>query len=311
MNHFISVNDVADVQELVQDALGQKKHPFSQSGKNKTLGLVFFNPSLRTRMSTQKAAMNLGMNVMVMNIGDEGWKLEMEDGVVMDSESQEHIKDAVRVMSIYCDVLGVRSFANLKNRKEDYREPILSAFRKYSGVPVMSLESATLHPLQSLADIITIREAGIRKPKIAVTWANHPKPLSQAVVNSFLQWVRHIDADVTLAFPEGYALKNEFMEGVTVTHEQEQALENADFVYTKNWSSYEQYGLIPQVKTSWTITREKMDLTTGGRFMHCLPVRRNVIASDEVIDNSWVYRQAENRVWAAQVVLKNLLRKTE
>ncbi len=311
MNHFISVNDVADVQELVQDALGQKKHPFSQSGKNKTLGLVFFNPSLRTRMSTQKAAMNLGMNVMVMNIGDEGWKLEMEDGVVMDSESQEHIKDAVRVMSIYCDVLGVRSFANLKNRKEDYREPILSAFRKYSGVPVMSLESATLHPLQSLADIITIREAGIRKRKIAVTWANHPKPLSQAVVNSFLQWVRHIDADVMLAFPEGYALKNEFMEGVTVTHEQEQALENADFVYTKNWSSYEQYGLIPQVKTSWTITREKMDLTLGGRFMHCLPVRRNVIASDEVIDNSWVYRQAENRVWAAQVVLKNLLRKTE
>jgi len=311
MNHFISVNDVADVRELVQDALGQKKHPFSQSGKNKTLGLVFFNPSLRTRMSTQKAAMNLGMNMMVMNIGEEGWKLELKDGSVMDSGSQEHIKDAVRVMSLYCDVLGIRSFANLKNREEDYREPILSAFRKYSGVPVMSLESATLHPLQSLADIITIREAGIRKPKIAVTWANHPKPLSQAVVNSFLQWVRHIDADVRLAFPEGYALKNEFMEGITVTHEQEQALENADFVYTKNWSSYEQYGLIPRVKTSWTITREKMDLTSGGRFMHCLPVRRNVIASDEVIDNSWVYRQAENRVWAAQVVLKKLLEKTE
>lgn len=309
MEQFISVNDVADVQGLVYDAMALKKNPFSQSGKNKTLGLVFFNPSLRTRMSTQKAAMNLGMNVMVMNIGDEGWKLELEDGAVMDSGSQEHIKDAVKVMSLYCDILGVRSFATLRNREDDYSEPILSAFRKYSGVPVFSMESATLHPLQSLADLITICEARIRKPKIAVTWANHPRSLSQAVANSFLQWVRHIDADVTLAYPEGYALKNEFMDGITVTNVQEEALEKADFVYTKNWSSYQHYGLIPEVKKSWTITQEKMGLTASGRFMHCLPVRRNVIADDEVIDHSWVYRQAGNRVWAAQVVLKNLIKR--
>jgi len=307
MKQFLSVNDVQDVGKLVERAISMKDAPFLTVGKNKTLGLVFFNPSLRTRMSTQRAATNLGMNVIVLNIGDEGWKLEIEDGSIMDSGSQEHVKDAARVMGLYCDILGIRSFARLENREDDYQERIIHAFAKYAGVPVISLESATLHPLQSLADIITIQESGLVQPKVVVTWANHPRKLPQAVINSFFQWIKKTDARVTLTYPQGYALKDEFVNGITITHDQEEALAGADFVYVKNWSSYENYGECPEVKGSWILSKEKMRKTNNGKMMHCLPIRRNVIATDEVIDHSLVYKQAENRLCAAQSVLESIL----
>ncbi len=307
MKQFLSVNDVEDFDGLISKAIALKKAPLKSQGKDKTLGLIFFNPSLRTRLSTQRAATNLGMNVIVMNIGEEGWKLELEDGAMMDSGAQEHIKDAAKVMGLYCDILGVRSFAGLENRDEDYQERVLNAFVKHAGVPVSSLESATLHPLQSLADIITIQEAGIIRPCVVVSWANHPRRLPQAVVNSFLQWVKKTDAKITLTHPVGYGLKNEFINGINITHNQEEALEDADFVYVKNWSSYENYGECPQVKESWTLTEEKMSKTNNGKIMHCLPIRRNVIATDKVVDDSLVYRQAENRLWAAQAVLESIL----
>ena len=307
MKQFTSVNDVSDVTSLIKKGLAFKKDPFSSIGKNKTIGLVFFNNSLRTRLSSEKAATNLGMNVIILNVGQDGWNLEFEDGGVMNGNTQEHIKDAVKVMSGYCDLIGVRAFAEFKDRAVDYSEPVLSAFAKYSEVPVISLESAIRHPLQSLADLITITETGIVKPKIAVTWAPHPKVLPQAVTNSFLEWSVHLDAEVTLAHPKGYALSNEFTEGISITNNQEEALKGADIVYTKNWSSYEQYGKCPPVEDDWTISEDKMALTNHGKFMHCLPIRRNVVATDEVIDSSIVYEQAKNRVWAAQVVFASLL----
>ncbi len=292
---------------MVNKALAFKTNPVKNTGKNKTLGLIFFNPSLRTRLSTQRAAINLEMNVMVMNIGNEGWQLELEDGTIMNSGAQEHIKDAARVMGLYCDILGVRSFAGLENRDEDYKERILNAFVKYASVPVISLESATLHPLQSLADIITIQESGIIRPKVVVSWVNHPRKLPQAVVNSFLQWIAKTNAQLTLTHPRGYGLAGEFTNGIEIIHNQEEALEGADFVYVKNWSSYENYGECPGVEGSWMITKDKMSKTNNGKMMHCLPIRRNVIATDEVIDDSLVYRQAENRLWAAQSVLDTIL----
>ncbi|GAA0893059.1 ornithine carbamoyltransferase [Fulvivirga kasyanovii] len=308
MQQFLSVSDPEDPGSLVKKALALKKDPFgNQIGKNKTLGLVFFNPSLRTRMSSQKAAMNLGMNVMVMNIDKDGWRIETQDGAVMDGDNQEHIKDAARVMSQYVDILGVRTFPALKNREEDYSESVINQFVKHSEVPIVSLESATRHPLQSLADLITIEELGIKKPKVVLSWAPHPRILPQAVPNSFLEWIKTTDAEVTLACPEGYELDDQFIDGVNISHDQDKAFEGADIIYGKNWSSYHHYGQRLDVKEDWTITNKKMALTNNGKFMHCLPIRRNVVATDEVIDNSIVYQQAKNREFSAQVVLQEIL----
>jgi len=309
MKQFTSVKDVPfSVNELIAKAAAIKKSPYSSKiGQNKTLGLIFFNPSLRTRMSTQKAASNLGMNVITMNIGEEGWKLEMEDGTRMDGGAQEHIKDAVKVMSQYVDILGVRSFAKLKNREEDYSEIVLNQFIKHAEVPIISLESAIRHPLQSLADFLTISEQKVKKPKIVVTWAPHPRALPQAVVNSFLEWGRLTEADIVLTYPKGYELDPQFTEGIEVVNNQNEAMEGADIVYTKNWSSYSKYGKILDISDSWMITPKKMELTHNGKFMHCLPVRRNIVVHDEVLDHSLVYEQAKNRVFSAQAVLKQLL----
>jgi len=309
MKKFTSVNDVTGVKALIKEGLHFKKEPHgSDVGANKTLGLIFFNPSLRTRMSVQKAAYNLGMNVISMNVREDGWKLSFEDGTVMDGDSQEHIKDAVKVMSQYVDVLGVRTFASMTNRDDDYQEKILNKFIEYSDVPIISLESATLHPLQSLADVMTIEELNLEGPKVVVTWAPHPKVLPQAVANSFLEWSAKIDADITLACQPGYELPTTFTEHVKVVHNQLEALEGADIVYAKNWSSYRDYGKVPEVSASWMIDQEKMALTNNGYFMHCLPVRRNVVVHDKVLDDSLVYRQAGNRIYAAQAVLKRILK---
>lgn len=308
MKHFTSIKDVDEPLKLVQQALQlQKNNSYSTVGKNKTLGLIFFNPSLRTRMSTQKAAFNIGMKVMVININKDSWNIEFGDGTVMDGSSQEHIRDAVKVVSGYCDMVGVRSFAGLKDSQEDYEKRVLSKFLEYSSVPVISLESATLHPLQSLADLVTIAQFNIKKPKVVLSWAPHPKALPQAVPNSFLQWITHTDAETIVTHPQDYELKEEFTSTVNVTHDQKEAFRDADFVYAKNWSSYSSYGQTPAVSEDWTINSDKMGLTNQGRFMHCLPIRRNVVGTDKVIDNSLVYRQAKNREFAAQAVLQNIL----
>lgn len=308
MKNFTSANDCPDPNDLVAQTIDLKNNgSVSRNGEQKTLGLIFFNPSLRTRMSTTKAAYNLGMDVIVLNVTGDAWNIEFEDGTVMDGSSQEHIKDAVKVMTGYCDLLGVRTFAKLEDREEDYSEPVLNAFLTYSDIPVISLESATLHPLQSLADLVTIREQNIDKPKIAVSWAPHPKALPQAVTNSFLQWASYLDAEVVLTHPEGYELSEEYTQDVSVTHKQSEGLEDADFVYVKNWASYKHYGERPPVEEDWMITSEKMKQTQNGKFMHCLPIRRNVVADDDTIDRSLVYEQAKNREHAAQAVLSNLL----
>ena len=309
MKNFTSFSDVLNIKSLVKLGLKFRDVPnfYPTIGKGRTLGLLFFNPSLRTRLSTQKAGNLLGMSVMVMNIGKEGWQLEMEDGAVMNGGSQEHIKDAVKVMSRYCDILGVRTFAELKNRESDYSEKVLSAFVKYADVPVVSLESAIRHPLQSLADLITIQSYEIKNPKIAVSWAPHPRALPQAVTNSFLEWIQHTEAQVVLTHPRGYELSSEFCGDIPVDYNQEEALKDADFVYVKNWSAYQDYGKILETSPDWMITKEKMALTNNGKYMHCMPVRRNVVATDAVLDNSIMLEQAENRIYSAQAVLKNLL----
>lgn len=308
MKNFTTIEDIDRPLELIQQARKlkrQKQH--SNIGKGKTLGLIFFNPSLRTRMSTQKAAYNLGMDVIVLNINADSWKVEFEDGTVMDGSTQEHIRDAVQVISGYCDIMGIRTFAGLKNRDEDYSEKVLSQFLKFSSVPIVSLESATLHPLQSLADMATISDSDIKQPTVVLSWAPHPKALPQAVANSFLEWITETDANVRLAHPAGYELSEQFSEGATIFQNQKKAFEGADFIYAKNWSSYTNYGNTPPAKENWTITEEKMQLTNNGKFMHCLPIRRNVVATDKVIDHSLVYEQAKNREYAAQSVLFNLL----
>lgn len=308
MNHFTSIHDVEDPAQLIRRTVALKSRPStSEIGRHRTLALIFFNPSLRTRMSTQKAAQNLGMDVIVMNINEDAWNIEFGDGTVMDGSTQEHIKDAVQVISGYCDLMGVRTFAGLSDREEDYRERVLGTFRQYASVPVISLESATLHPLQSLTDMAMIADSGIKRPKVVLSWAPHPRALPQAVANSFLEWIVRTDARITLAHPEGYGLSDSFTEGVAVTHDQDAALEGADFVYTKNWSSYTHYGQTPPVNGSWTLTADKMARTNNGRFMHCLPIRRNVVATDAVIDGSLVYEQAKTREYAAQTVIQSLL----
>jgi N-succinyl-L-ornithine transcarbamylase len=312
MKYFTTVHDVKDPETLVKEAITLKKDPFAyqQLGKNKTLGLIFLNPSLRTRLSTQKAAQHLGMNVMVMNIDKEGWALEFEDGAVMNGNKAEHIKDAAGVIGSYCDVVGLRSFPSLINKKEDYSEYILLQFMKHCSAPMISLESATLHPLQSLADAMTIAEYKKKsKPKVVLTWAPHIKPLPQAVANSFSEWMLQGNVEFVIAHPKGYELCEDFVKSTPVFHNQEEALKDADFVYVKNWSSFNDYGKILPVSENWLLNKAMLNITNKARLMHCLPVRRNVELSDELLDGpaSLVQKQAENRVFAAQAVLKRLL----
>lgn len=314
MKYFTSVHEVADLDTLVREAQLHKLNPRSHTefGKGKVLGLIFFNNSLRTRLSTQRAALNLGLDVIVMNVGDEGWQLEFDHGAVMNGDKAEHVKDAAAVMGRYCDIIGVRAFARLKDREEDYTEEILEAFKVYSGVPILSLESAIRHPLQSLADLMTIRQFQDKpRPRIVLSWAPHPKALPQAVPNSFAEWVLAAGLDLTITHPEGYELSEDFTRGAKLEYDQRSAFEGADFIYAKNWSSYSDYGKRLPVSddTSWTITAEKMALTHRAKFMHCLPVRRNIVVSDEVLDgpDSIILSQAENRIYSAQAVLKRLI----
>jgi N-succinyl-L-ornithine transcarbamylase len=312
MKLFSSVNDVTDINALVKEALALKQDPYAHQdlGKNKTLALVFLNPSLRTRMSTQKAALNLGMNVMVLNIDKEGWALELRDGVIMDGSTVEHIREAAGVMGQYADIIGVRSFPGLRNREEDYSEMIFNKFVEFCKVPVVSLESATRHPLQSLADLVTIQELKTKtRPKVVLTWAPHIKPLPQAVPNSFAEWMCKADVDFTIVQPKGYELCADFTKGANITHNQDEALAGADFIYVKNWSAYEPYGNIFGGNEDWMLTNEKLKQTNNAKVMHCLPVRRNLELSDEILDgpNSIVIHEAGNRVWAAQAVLKQML----
>lgn len=316
MRLFSSIHDVQNVHDLVNEALALKVNPYSHQdlGKNKTLGLLFLNPSLRTRLSTQKAGMNLGMNVMVMNMDKEGWALETQDGVVMNGTTVEHIREAAAVMGQYCDILGIRSFPKLQNREEDYSEDLFNKFVNFCKVPVVSLESATRHPLQSLADLITIQEYKVAvRPKVVLTWAPHVKPLPQAVPNSFAEWMCKAQAENLLDFvithPPGYELAEDFTPGATVTHNQYEALKDADFVYVKNWSSYTDYGKIISEDQSWMLTNDKLKISNDAKVMHCLPVRRDLELSSEILDgpDSLVIKEAANRVWAAQVVLKKML----
>lgn len=317
MKQFFSVADVDDLPGIVEEALRLKKDPFAfeNLGKRKTLGLVFLNPSLRTRLSTQKAAIQLGMDVMIMNMDKDGWALETRDGVVMDGTTVEHIREAAAVMGQYCDVLGIRSFPKLQDREEDYSEGLFKKFVSFCGVPVVSLESATRHPLQSLTDLITIREHWQqgRKPKVVMAWAPHVKALPQAVPNSFSEWMCKAQmegmVDFTIAHPQGYALSEAFTPGATIMNTLEDALLGADFVYVKNWSSYEDYGKIHSVSEHWMLDNRKLMLTNQAKVMHCLPVRRDVELASEVLDgpHALVVQEASNRVWAAQVVLKRML----
>lgn len=312
MKQFLKVNDIGNLNEALKEAAEVKKNPYKwdELGKNKTITLIFFNSSLRTRLSTQKAAMNLGMNVIVLDVNKDGWKLETEFGVVMDGDKPEHLREAVPVIGRYCDIIGVRSFATFEDKKADYEEQILSQFIQFAGVPVISMESATRHPLQAFADLFTIEEYKTKeRPKVVLTWAPHPRALPQAVPNSFVEWMKEADVDLVVTHPKGYELASEFTEGVCIEHDQQKAFEGADFIYAKNWASYEQYGEILSKDLSWTVNEEKMALTNNAKFMHCLPVRRNMIVSDGVIDskNSIVIDEAANRVVSAQVVIKRML----
>ena len=315
---FTTVNDVNDVDAFVQKALHYKANPFIDKhlGQNKKIGLLFLNPSLRTRLSTQIAAKNLGMEAIVFNVDKEGWQLEFQSGAIMNGKTSEHIKEAAPVLGSYFDILAIRSFPTLQNREEDYSENYINSFIQYCGKPVVSLESATLHPLQSATDIITIKEysANIQpkkdKIKVVMTWAPHVKALPQCVANSFAEWmVAWGKAEFVIANPQEYNLSKTFTKDTTVTHNQDEALQNADFIYVKNWSSYEDYGKLPGTHDDWMLTNEKLSLTNNAKIMHCLPVRRNVELSDEILDgpHSIVVQEAANRVWAAQAVISELL----
>lgn len=323
MKNFISVNDVTNIDALVQKALAYKADPLKDKtlGTNKRIGCLFLNPSMRTRLSTQIAAQNLGMDAIVFNITSEGWALEFEEEAIMSGSTVEHVKDAAPIMGKYFDILAIRTFPSLKNREDDYSELFIKQFVKYAGIPVVSLESATLHPLQSLTDIITIEEENkksilrqvqdkSKKPKIVLTWAPHVKALPQCVANSFSQWINAWGkADFVITHPEDYELSEQFTKGATITHNQDEALKDADFVYVKNWSTYTDYGKIYCNDPEWMLTNEKLQLSNNAKVMHCLPVRRNVELSDEILDgpNSLVTQEAANRVWAAQAVLSEIL----
>jgi N-succinyl-L-ornithine transcarbamylase len=311
MKNFTSVNDVDDIAALVQSGLELKSNPLAhhQLGQGKTLVMLFFNPSLRTRLSTEKAALNLGMSVMSMNAA-QGWKLEFEDGAVMNMDRAEHIKEAAAVISQYADIIGIRTFPSLTDKEKDYQDFILKKFIQHARVPVISLESAILHPLQSLADWITIEENKPKdRPKVVLSWAPHPRALPQAVSNSFLEWMHRADVDLSIVHPKGYELDERFVKDIPVFYDQRKAFAGADFVYTKNWSPLSPYGKVVNEDQDWMISGEKMALTNNGKFMHCLPVRRNVVVGDEVLDspNSLVIEQANNRTYAAQTVIKKIL----
>ncbi|MCC5932187.1 MAG: N-acetylornithine carbamoyltransferase [Cyclobacteriaceae bacterium] len=314
MQSFLSVNDADNIPQLIDLARSIKKNPLQKNlGGHLTLGLIFMNPSLRTRLSTQKAGHNLGMNVMVMNFSGEGWALETEDGVVMNGDKPEHIKEAAAVIGQYCDIIGIRSFATLSDRQKDYDEFVLKKFVQYAGVPVINMESATVHPLQSLTDLITIEEYKTRpRPKVVLTWAPHPKALPQAVANSFAQWVQKTDYEFVITHPKGYELAPEFAGKATIEYDQAAAFEGADFIYAKNWSSYTDYGKVLHQDLNWMVTEEKMKRTRNAFFMHCLPVRRNMIVDDAVLDSdrSIVIQEAGNRVYAAQAVLHSIIQST-
>ena len=317
MKKFIEVSDVTDIQALINKGLAYKQHPLLDKtlGANKRVGLLFLNPSLRTRLSTQLAAQNLGMDAIVFNVDKEGWALEFAEGAIMNGTTVEHVKDAAPILGQYFDILCIRTFPGLQNRDEDYAEKIINQFIKYAGVPVVSLESATLHPLQSLTDILTIQESIqstglVKKPKVVLTWAPHVKALPQCVANSFAQWATAANfADVVVTHPPGYELSEKYTKGATITHDQAAALEGADFVYVKNWSAYEDYGKVFCTDPAWMLTDKSLSHSNNAKVMHCLPVRRNVELSDEILDSpcSLVTKQAGNRVWAAQSVLSTIL----
>lgn len=314
MRHFTSVQDIGDLKQALEKARYVKENPFADQalGRNKTLMLIFFNASLRTRLSTQKAGMNLGMNVMVLDINQGAWKLETERGVVMDGDKPEHILEAIPVMGSYCDVIGVRSFAQFEKKEDDYNELILNQFIRYSGKPVFSMEAATRHPLQSFADLITIEEyKKSAQPKVVLTWAPHPRALPLAVPNSFAEWMNATDYEFVITHPEGYELDPQFVGNATVEYDNKKAYRNADFIYAKNWAAYNDphYGKVLSTDRSWTVDGAKMALTNEAYFMHCLPVRRNMIVTDEVIESSQsiVIPEAANRVVSAQTILKEIL----
>lgn len=309
MKHYLSIKDIDSLPDWVKEARAIKKNPrqFESLGKGKTIGLLFFNNSLRTRLSTQKAAMNLGMEVMVMNFGNEGWALEYEDGTIMDQGTSEHIKEAAQVVSQYCDLIGIRAFASLTDKEKDEAELVLNGFKKYASVPIVNMESSVGHPLQALADAITLSENNTKpRPKVVLSWAPHPKALPHAVANSFIEMMQRQDMDFLITHPKGYELNPEVTKDVSIEYDQEKALENADFIYVKNWSSYSDYGKVIEQDANWTITKAKLG---DAKFMHCLPVRRNVVVEDDVLDGeqSLVIEQANNRTYAAQVVLKKII----
>ena len=311
MKHYLSITDLGNLKNAVSEAISLKAEPFSHEGlgKKKTICLLFFNNSLRTRLSTQKAAMNLGLNVMVMNFGSEGWQLEYEDGTVMDEGKSEHIREAAQVVSQYADIVAIRAFAGLISKEEDEAEMVLKGFRKYASIPVVNMESSIAHPLQAFADAITIEEnKTVEKPKIVLSWAPHPKPLPHAVANSFVRMMQLKEVDFVITNPYGYDLNPEITKDFKIVHDQNEALKNANFVYVKNWSSYKDYGRVLQQNPAWMMTREKLG---KAKFMHCLPVRRNVVVEDAVLNSnqSLVIEQANNRTWAAQLVLKRILEK--
>lgn len=317
MKSFFHVEDIGDLGAALKEALEVKKNPFAWKnlGENKTIILAFFNNSLRTRLSSQKAALNLGMNPIVLNVNGDSWKLETEMGVIMDGDKSEHLREAIPVIGSFCDIIGVRSFAGLVDREKDYAEDILQQFIEYSGKPVISLESATVHPCQAFADLITIEEhKKTARPKVVMTWAPHPKALPQAVPNSFAEWMNAADVDFVITHPEGYELDPRFAGNARIEYDQMKALEGADFVYAKNWScpgvkNPADYGKILSKDMDWTVDARHMAVTNNAYFLHCLPVRRNMIVSDEVIDSpqSLVIPEAANRVVSAQVVMKRML----
>ncbi len=312
MKNFLNSDDIIDYQYLLKEInkLKNDKSDISYVGKNKVIGLLFFNPSLRTRLSTQKAAMNLGFKSIVMNFKDDGWQLEFDENIIMSGNKAEHVKDAAKVISQYCDILGIRAFAELKDKEIDNSDKIINSFVKYATIPILNLESSIAHPLQALADAATINEnMNSNRPKIVLSWAPHPKPLPHAVANSFIKMCKINNYDLTITNPKGYDLNKKITEGIQIINDQELAFKNADFIYAKNWSSYEQYGKVILNNDSWIINENKMKLTNNAFFMHCLPVRRNVVVTDSVLDSnkSLIIQQANNRIYATQIIIKELI----
>ena len=312
MKNFININNVKDYQGLIKESLEIKNNPYllKKIGINKTLGLIFFNSSLRTRLSTLKAAKMLGLETIVMNFNNEGWEIEFEEKTIMSKNSAEHVKEAAQVISQYCDIIGIRAFAELKNKNHDESEIIINSFVKYGSVPIINLESSCAHPLQALADAITIEEHKNKSnPKIVISWAPHPKSLPHAVANSFINMAKLSNYDLVITNPVGYDLNPKITKGINVTHNQEEAFKNADFIYTKNWSSYNDYGKVLINNDKWMINKRKMEITNNAKFMHCLPVRRNVVVEDAVLDSNYslAINQANNRTYAAQTILKKII----